>query len=65
VATFSVAALNATLANAGGVVALTIAGGTQADCASDPTVDGAFVYNTETEAGANQPACQLRVRASF
>ena len=65
VATYSLTALNATLTNAAGVVALTTGGGTQADCASDPAVDGTFVYNTATEAGANQPACQLRIRASF
>jgi prepilin-type N-terminal cleavage/methylation domain-containing protein len=65
VATYSLTALNAVLANAGGTLALGVGSATQADCASDPTTDGTFVYNTATEAGANQPACQLRIRASF
>jgi prepilin-type N-terminal cleavage/methylation domain-containing protein len=57
--------LNATLANAGGTLAFGADNTTQAGCASDPTVDGTFVYNTATEAGANMPACQLRIRAAF
>lgn len=65
VATWSVSALNATLANAGGTLAFGADNTTQAGCASDPAVDGTFLYNTATEAGANMPACQLRVRAAF
>ncbi len=64
-ATYSLTALNAVLVDAAGTAALTTGGGTQADCASDPTTDGTFIYNTATAGAANQPACQLRIRAAF
>jgi prepilin-type N-terminal cleavage/methylation domain-containing protein len=67
VAAYSTTALNAAIVEGspGATTAFTFAGAAATDCASDAVTAGASIYNTATEQGANQPACQLRIRASF
>jgi prepilin-type N-terminal cleavage/methylation domain-containing protein len=67
-AAWATAAVNAVIVegSAGAVTAFTYtSGAAQTDCASDAVTANVSVYNTSTEAGANQPACQLRIRAAF
>ncbi len=66
-AAWSASALNAVIVEGspGATTVFTFAGTAATDCASDPTTAGTDIYNTSTEQGANQPACQLRVRAAF
>ena len=64
----STSALNAVIVEAtpAATTAFTFtSGAATTDCASDPTTAGTDIYNTATEQGANQPACQLRIRAAF
>ncbi len=55
--------------DAGGTVALTDPGDATAvfsDCASDPTTDGTFVYNTGVDTGFGEtPGCQISIRTAF